>query len=516
MYSKPSDSFASFAVKKNQVNKLPTQLYSAESVARLDQVAIKDYGIPGYTLMRRAGQAVLDTLQQYYPDVTSVLVLCGAGNNAGDGYVVARLARAHGLEVRLVSMIDPGKLAGDARQAWQHWQECGETELYGPDFIADADVIIDALLGTGLAREVADDWKALIKTVNQSGIPVIAVDIPSGLNADTGAISGAAIDADRTVTFIGLKKGLFTGSGKACCGEICFNDLQLPRQVYESVEPDAELLCRPSQWSLPKRRHDTHKGRNGHVLVIGGNHGMPGAVILAARAALRAGAGLVSVVTRPQHISAVAAACPEAMVHGSRNGEMNQSLLDKPDYIAIGCGLGQDAWAQRLLYLALDSTIPMVVDADALNLMAARDRLGLTRECVITPHPGEAARCLNVNKHDVQHNRFQAVELLRQQCSAHIVLKGSGTLIRQQERTLVCPFGNPAMATAGMGDVLTGMIASLAAQQTVIGADLNRAVIAAVCLHAIAGDLAAQGDDRGLVATDLIEQIRVAARWQCE
>ena len=498
------------------MNKLPTQLYSAETVARLDQIAINDHGIPGYTLMRRAGQAVLDALLEYYPDAKSILVLCGAGNNAGDGYVVARLARAHGLNVRLVSMIEPGKLTGDARQAWQHWQECGETTLYGPDFAADADVIIDALLGTGLTREVADDWKALIRTVNQSGIPVIAVDIPSGLNADTGAISGAAIDAEYTVTFIGLKKGMFTGSGKACCGEIRFDDLQLPRQAYESVEPDAELLCRPAQWSLPKRRHDIHKGRNGHVLVIGGNHGMPGAIMLAARAALRAGAGLVSVVTRPQHISAVAAACPETMVHASHNGEVNPGLLDKADYIAIGCGLGQDAWAQRLLHLALDSNIPMVVDADALNLMAARDQLGLTRECVITPHPGEASRCLNLNKRDGQHDRFQMVELLRQQCSAHIVLKGSGTLIRQQEHTLVCPFGNPAMATAGMGDVLTGMIASLAAQQTVIGEDLNRAVIAAVCLHAIAGDLAAQGDDRGLMATDLIEHIRKAARWQRE
>lgn len=498
------------------MNKLPTQLYSAETVARLDQVAIKDYGIPGYTLMRRAGQAVLDALLEYYPDAKSILVLCGAGNNAGDGYVVARLAQAQGLDVRVTSMIEPAGLKGDARQAWQHWLECGETTLYGPDFIADADVIIDALLGTGLTREVADEWKVLINTVNQSGIPVIAVDIPSGLNADTGAISAAAIEADHTVTFIGLKKGMFTGSGKACCGEIRFDDLQLPRQAYESVESAAELLCRPAQWLLPERRHDIHKGRNGHVLVIGGNHGMPGAVILVARAAFRAGAGLVSVVTRPQHVSAVAAACPECMVHGSHNGEVPSGLLEKADYIAIGCGLGQDAWAQRLLYIALDSTIPMVVDADALNLMAAKDHLNLSAECVITPHPGEASRCLNMNKRDVQHDRYQMAELLRQQCNAHIVLKGSGTLIQQQARTLVCPFGNPAMASAGMGDVLTGMIASLAAQQTVIGADLDRAVIAAVCLHALAGDLAAQGDDRGLMATDLIEHIREAARWQRE
>ncbi len=413
---------------------LPTKLYSAEAVAQLDQIAINDCGIPGYTLMRRAGQAVLDALQHNYPDAKTIIVLCGAGNNAGDGYVLARLAHANGLGVRVVSMIDPDKLKGDARQAWQHWQECGATALYQDEFVADADVIIDALLGTGLAREVKGDWKLLINTVNQSGVPVVSVDIPSGLNADSGAISGAAVKANQTITFIGLKKGMFTGSGKECCGEISFNDLGLPLAAYESVVPDAELLCHASQWSFPPRRHDSHKGQNGHVLIIGGNYGMPGAVILAARAALRSGAGLVSVVTRPEHINGVVAACPECMVHGSSNGEINPDLIEKADYIAIGCGLAQDAWAQRLLYLALDSTIPMVVDADALNLMAARNYLSLTEECIITPHPGEASRCLNVRKREIQHDRFQVAQLLRQKCNAHVVLKGSGTIIQQNGR----------------------------------------------------------------------------------
>jgi NAD(P)H-hydrate epimerase len=295
------------------VNKLPTNLYSAEAVAHLDRIAINDFGIAGYTLMRRAGQAVLDILQQHYPRAESILVLCGAGNNAGDGYVVARLAQASGLDVRVISMIDPEKLKGDARQAWQHWCECGETGRYSRDLddLDTADVLVDALLGTGLKREVEADWKELIKAVNAMAAPVIAVDIPSGLNADTGSVSGAVIDARHTVTFIGLKKGLFTGSGKACCGNIHFSDLGLPQEIYASIEPDAELLNHPSQWSLPPRRHDIHKGKNGRVLIIGGNYGMPGAVVLAARAALRSGAGLVSVLTRPEHIDAVAAACPE-------------------------------------------------------------------------------------------------------------------------------------------------------------------------------------------------------------
>ena len=502
---------SAFALKK-----LPTNLDSAKTVALLDQIAINDCGIPGYTLMRRAGQAVLDVLLMHYADAKTVLVLCGAGNNAGDGYVLARLAQAHGLQVRVVSMIDPGKLRGDASQAWQHWQECGETVPYRKEFTADAEVIIDALLGTGLTREVEDDWKRLINTVNQSGIPVISIDIPSGLNADTGAISGAAIYANQTVSFIGLKKGMFTGSGKACCGEISFDDLGLPGEIYDSVEPDAELLCHSSQWALPLRRHDIHKGKNGHVLIVGGNYGMPGSVILAARAALRSGSGLVSVVTRNEHINAVVAACPECMVHGSANGEINPGLLEKADYIAIGCGLGNDAWAQRLFYLVLDSTIPLVVDADALNLMAVRDHLSLTEECVITPHPGEASRCLKVRKRDIQCDRFQAAQILRQKCNAHVVLKGSGTIIQHNGRPQVCAFGNPAMATAGMGDVLTGMIASLAAQQIVMAGDINQAVMAAVCLHARAGDMAACGDDRGLMATDVIEYIRAAARYREE
>ena len=248
------------------------------------------------------------------------------------------------------------------------------------------------------------------------------------------------------------------------------------------------------------------------MLILGGNYGMPGAVVLAARAALRAGAGLVSVVTRPEHVTAVVAACPEAMVHGSGNGELDPDLLEKADYMAIGCGLGQDAWAQRLLYLALDSTVPMLVDADALNLMVSRDYLGLTEECVITPHPGEASRCLNWSKREIQQDRYRAAQMLRQTCSARVVLKGSGTIIQQDGLPKVCPYGNPAMATAGTGDVLAGMVASLAAQQIVLGGDLDRAVIAAVCLHALAGDLAAEGDDRGVMATDIIEQIRAAAR----
>jgi NAD(P)H-hydrate epimerase len=494
------------------VKTLPTKLFSGAAVARLDQIAIKDYGIPGYTLMRRAGQAVYDALEQQYPDAQSILVLCGAGNNAGDGYVLARLAHDHGAKVRVVSLVAPEKLVGDARQAWLHWQECGKTELYHEDISINADVIVDALLGTGLTREVEGDWKRLIIAVNRSEIPVISIDIPSGLNADTGNVFGAAVKAELTVSFIGLKKGLFTASAKVHRGDVVFDALGVPAAVYESVNVDAELLSSPAQWRLPRRQQDSHKGQNGHVVIIGGNDGMPGAVALAARAALRAGAGLVSVVTRQDHISAIIAVCPECMVHGSVNGELDSKLVENADYLAIGCGLGKDAWAQRLLYTALNSLVPMVVDADALNLVANMTRVVLTEESIITPHPGEASRLLQLPTAKIQQDRFAAARLLEQKYNAQVVLKGSGTIIQQGDETSVTAGGNPAMATAGMGDVLTGMISALAAQQAAMARDVRKAVINAVSVHALAGDIAARGDDRGLLASDVIEHIREAAR----
>ena len=492
---------------------LPEKLYSAEAVARLDRRAINEFGIPGYTLMRRAGQAVFNALRLHFPEAGTVLVLCGAGNNAGDGYVLARLALTHGLKVRVVSMIDPVKLQGDAGQAWRHWEECGETERYRDDTTIEADVIVDALLGTGLTREVEGLWKNLIDGVNRSTIPVISVDIPSGLNANTGVVSGVSICARLTVSFIGLKKGMFTASGKTCSGKVIFDGLDIPPEVYESVESDAVLLSHGSQWQIQPRRHSSHKGENGYVLIVGGNYGMPGSVALAARAALRAGAGLVSVVTREEHVPAVVAACPECMVHGSINGEIAPELLENADYIAIGCGLGQDAWAQRLLYTALNSTHPLVVDADALNLLAGMPAAVLTERCIITPHPGEASRLLQVPTVEIQRDRFAAAASLEKKYNAQVVLKGSGSIIQQDSDCYVCALGNPAMATAGMGDVLTGMIASLAAQQLASSGNEAIAVIAAVCLHALAGDLASGEDDRGLMASDVIEHIRTAARY---
>lgn len=490
---------------------LPSSLYTPESVRRIDQKVIQDHRISGYTLMRRAGKVVLDVLRENYPQAKKILVLCGAGNNAGDGYVLARLAQQQGMDVRVVSLIDPEKLQADAYQAYQQWNEAAVPAVNDVALIDEADVVVDALLGTGLTREVKGSWLNWIEALNYSGKSVISVDVPSGLDALTGSINGVAIRADITVTFIALKIGLFTASGKACCGEIVFDSLAVPESAYEAESALAELLVSSENFRLPERRHDSHKGLYGHVLVIGGNDGMPGAVILAAKAALRSGAGLVTVVTRLEHIAAVAAACPEIMVYGSENGDLPELCMEKISVVAIGPGLGRDAWAHRLLMQAIALDRSMILDADALNLIA-ENKLHLSMPHIITPHPGEAARLLSSEStSDIQLDRISAIQKLYDLMQAVVVLKGSGTIIFDGEHLAVCPFGNPAMAVAGMGDVLTGIIAAFVAQ----GMDLNQAAVAGVCVHALAGDLAAAGDSRGVLASDVIDAVRQVISDEC-
>lgn len=487
------------------MNTHPTFLYTPEDVKRLDQLAIES-GIPGYTLMRRAGQSVFDVLVDYFPDAKKLLVVCGAGNNAGDGYVVARLAQQQGFMVNVVSLVNPEQLKGDAEQAYTQWTECAELADDDTALLAQADVVIDALLGTGLDRDVDGRFKRWIEAINAAEKSVIAIDVPSGLDAFTGAVRGTAIRADVTVSFIGLKTGLYTASGRACCGEMEFDSLDVPRQVYESVKPFAVLLDSPECWHLPGRSHDSHKGDYGHVLIVGGNHGMPGAVILAGRAAMRGGAGSVSVVTRVEHITAVAAACPELMVHGSVNGELPASLASNISVIAIGPGLGQDAWAHRLLMNVRELAKPLVLDADALNLVAAH-QIGFDVPVLMTPHPGEAARLLSKTTAEVQANRFLAARELYEMSTATVVLKGSGSIVFDGATMQLCPLGNPAMAVAGMGDVLTGVMASLIAQ----GMSLSQAASKAVCLHARAGDQLAESGVSSLLASEVIEQLPFAA-----
>jgi NAD(P)H-hydrate epimerase len=365
-------------------------------------------------------------------------------------------------------------------------------------------VVVDALLGTGVGGDVRGDYLEAITEVNAAGASVVAVDIPSGLCADTGRVLGQAIKADMTVTFIGLKRGLFALEAMDYTGDLQFADLSVPSEVYQQVPADCrrlelELLLE----ELRPRPATAHKGMYGTVLVIGGDYGMAGAAAMAAEAALRCGAGLVKVATRPEHVSALVARAPEVMPLGVESGDELEPLLASADVLVVGPGLGQSPWSEYLLQAAVASGKSMVLDADGLNMLAggkvkARDGM------IITPHPGEAGRLLSRSTAEVQADRFAAARALQQQTGAVVVLKGNGSLIAGDGQLLLSDYGNPGMATGGMGDVLGGVIASLLAQ----GLEPVAASALGVCLHGAAGDIAAEEGMRGLLATDLIPRLR--------
>lgn len=485
---------------------LPYALYRAAQVREFDRIAIHEMAMPGEVLMERAGSAVFRALRERWPDASDITVLAGGGNNGGDGFVVARLAAEAGLKVRVLQPGDPQRLKGDARIHADRYAATGAPWTPFQRLPERTHVIVDALLGTGLDRRVEGAWAEAINAVNHHRAPVISVDIPSGLSADTGAVLGLAVEAEVTVTFIALKQGLFTGEGPGCCGTIRFDALGVPPRVYAREILSARRLdwSRQTRHFGPRRR-TAHKGHFGHLLVIGGNLGMGGAARLAAEAGARCGAGLVSLATRPEHAAVLTVARPEVMSHGVIDAADLEPLLARASVIALGPGLGRDAWAQSLWRRALESGLPLVMDADALNLLSQSP---LRREdWVLTPHPGEAARLLGTDARAIQEDRFAAAEDLQRRYGGTLVLKGAGTLIRcgGARPAGLCSQGNPGMASGGMGDVLSGLIAGLMAQ----GLAAEDAAEAAVCLHAAAADRAAAQGERGLLAGDLLGELRL-------
>ena len=474
------------------------RVYTAAEVRELDRTAIEDRGIPGIALMKRAGRAVFDELRRRWPTGRSVTVVCGSGNNAGDGYIVAGLAEEAGLDTTLVQVGDAGKLRGDAARA-RDWALSVGAVTSGLEGRArmTSDVVVDALLGTGVTGAVRPDHAAAIEWINRSGRPVVAVDLPSGISADTGAVLGKAVRAIATVTFIGRKLGLFTGDGVDHAGEVVFDSLGVPEDIYGAAS-GLRVLSPPEPRDRPR---SAHKHRFGHVLLIGGDHGMGGAPLLAAEAAFRTGAGLVSMLTRPEHCAGVLARRPEVMVRGVSEGDQVAELFSACTVIAVGPGLGRGSWGRALLTRALAAGKPLVIDADGLNLVA-EDGAEVPPASVMTPHPGEASRLLGEER---VTNRPAAARALSERFGNVVVLKGAGTLVAEGgELRGICIDGNPWIATAGSGDVLTGVVAGLAAQ----GFALPEAAEAGVCLHAMAGDAARQRlAPRPLVATDIVDHL---------
>ncbi len=486
------------------MHSIPENIYLARQVREMDRIAIGKFRIPGYTLMQRAGEAALGLIQENWPDARHLVVLAGAGNNGGDGYVIARLARSVGMQVNVIQPGDRSRLAGDARRACDEYLDSGgQCTAFAGQALPDCDLVVDALLGSGLTRPVEGEFAAAIQGVNAHPAPVLSVDIPSGLDADRGVPLGDSVVAQATITFVGMKLGLVTGAGRYHSGRVFFNDLQIPDEVSRSMPAIGHTIdLGDLHAQLGARRPDAHKGDYGHVLLIGGNAGMAGSVMLAAEAAARVGSGLVSVATAPQHAAMMVTACREVMVHGVEDARELDRLIPRATVVAIGPGLGENQWAKGLLARVLELDLPMVLDADALNLLAREPMK--KQSWVLTPHPGEAARLLKVTVQEIQQQRLEQVQALQRQYGGVCVLKGAGTLVASQEQVSVCTAGNPGMASGGMGDVLTGVIAGLLAQ----GPGLYDAARLGVQLHARSADAAAQNGLRGLLASDLFVPLR--------
>lgn len=479
----------------------PLSLHDAAQVRALD-ARLMAAGTPGAVLMQRAAQAAWRALRRRWPQVRKLCVLAGPGNNAGDGYLLAVLARRAGWDVQVYSLADPARLRDAAAQAYAEACAQGvQVQPWHAEAVLDG-LLVDAMLGTGLAGELREPYASAVARINASGLPCLALDIPSGLCADTGRLWGAAVRADLTVTFIALKLGLFTGAGPDQVGELCFADLQADAALCAAAPAMAQRLTAGNLQRLPARPRTTHKGRCGRLLVVGGERGYGGAALLAAQSGLRGGAGMVSLATREEHVAGALARCPELMVRGLLSSGQLLALLPGHDVLVVGPGLGQGAWGRSLLTAAAQFEGAQVWDADALNLLAA-GRVQIRAGAVLTPHPGEAARLLGCSLAEVQDDRPAAALRLAQRYQAVVVLKGAGSLVTDGHTLCLCEHGHPAMAGPGLGDVLAGLIGALLAQ----GLAALPASELAVWLHARAGERLGQVG-RGLLASELVGVIR--------
>lgn len=487
------------------MNKLKKALYLSQAIRQCEYTAVHELGLTADELMLRAGTAAFRTLKTLYPNVKAIAVFCGGGNNAGDGYVLAHLAQNDGFFVVVHAYKAIEELPEPAYRAALAAIEAG-VSCQGLEDVIDGEVelIVDALLGLGLKDEVKEPLAHAIHLLNDSGLPILSLDMPSGLDADTGQILGACIRAAVTITFIAPKPGLFTLEGPDYCGKIICHSLHLEDCVGK-IQPAAYLLDEQLLKNImPPRLKNSHKGMYGHVLIIGGDLGMPGAVYLAALAALRVGAGVVSVAMRPEHVHGIFPGLPEVMVHGIENVNALLPLLAKASICVIGPGLGESDWGLSLFNAAMAAQLPLVIDAQGLRMLARHPQHD--DNWVLTPHPAEASDLLDCSTMEIQQDRCQSAKLIQEQYGGCVVLKGAGSIVNAgAHETYICPAGNPGMATAGMGDVLSGVIGGLLAQ----GLSLLDAAKLGVWLHAHAADEAVISfGERGLIASDLMPYLR--------
>lgn len=493
-------------------------LYTADQVKQLDRALAVTRHISTWELMQEAAAAAYAVLKANWPEAKRIIIMAGSGNNAGDGWVLGGLLEQAGMDVLVITIKPTNTYSGDAALAveqaldqncaWQLWNTQAAAHLI------EADVIVDSLLGTGLHGVLREEYALAVSAINASQAVVLSMDLPSGLHPDTGVVKSQAVQADITISFVAWKRGLFTLDGPDYSGQQVLADLGLANHIEQliSVIETPTVICCQAIQKWPKRRHNSHKKSYGHVVVIAGNQGMAGAGLLTAQAALRAGAGLVTLVTHSKHADHLYSVFPELMFYSQDDhSPLPEQLLARADCIVIGPGLGVNAWAEHVWSDLCQwckrydkaSAIPIVVDADGLQLL---------RECpitdaalVLTPHPGEAALLAMTSSRQIQEDRFyHAVELARQY-QATIVLKGNGTLITDISQQALSPFGSPGMATAGMGDVLAGICGAFLGQDPM---NVFESTCHAVVVHGLAGERAASEGEWGMLASDVISAVR--------
>ena len=449
-------------------------LFMAADIRALEQCATSASHAPH--LMEAAGIAVAALAGLLLNESGApILILVGPGNNGGDALVAARVLREQGFRIAVVSQADCGLLSPDAARAWSGWRAQGGTVMTEIPHPHAFSLVIDGLFGVGLQREVTGYAARWVRQVNVFDCPRLAVDMPSGIGSDTGRIHGCALQADHTLTFLGLKPGLFTADGLDHAGNVHLETLGI--QAQGTRMPSGVALTQlTARHRLPKRAQNSHKGLFGHVGIIGGQHGMAGACLIAGRAALKQGAGSVTLGTLDERI-VVDYAAPRLMFAPP------ETLVTRDmQVLAIGPGLGADARAEALLATALSAPRPLVLDADALNLIAgdralAQQTRARLHPTVLTPHPGEAARLLGVTTAEVQANRIEAAHALSEKYHAEIALKGAGTVIGHRDgHYAINTSGGPWLAQAGSGDRLTGIVAALLGQGMATGPALEASV----------------------------------------
>lgn len=507
------------------------KVVTAEQMQHLDQKAIETYGIPGMVLMENAGRGAAEVILQKFPNLhrSGVAILAGKGNNGGDGFVIARYLLNHGASVRVYLLADPNVLRGNAQTNHQIFLRM-KGEVISISSHADyqrvkkdlekVDLLIDGIFGTGLDAEVRGYYREVIDHLNSLRKPMVAIDIPSGLDADTGKPLGTAIQATLTITFGLPKVGLLIPPGPDHVGELKVIDISLPRRLVEAEKIQIHLLeCEEirKRLSIPRRR-DSHKGDYGHLVVLAGSVGKTGAAAMACEAALRMGAGLVTLGI-PKTLNAIMEVkLTEVMTEPlPETGKQTLSLrgfdailrlCENKKAVIIGPGIGTFKETQTLILKLLRTLdLPIILDADGLTALASNLKSipPVKKPLVLTPHPGEMGRLTGLTSKQVLEDRIGMTRSFSQTHQVYLVLKGYRTLIgTPQGEIFINPTGNPGMASGGTGDVLTGMIGGLICQ----GIDVLSSLQMAVYLHGWAGDrVASEKGEKSLVATDLIHQI---------